>query len=722
VAVAFGSNPQSDARGARGAQADDRPGGAEYRILIVEDERIVALDIEDTIKALGYQVAGRAASGEDAIEQAAKLRPDLILMDIRLGSGIDGIVAARQIAERQGCPVIYLTATGDERTLLRAKQTNPYGYLIKPFKAQELRCAMEVALHKHDTEVMLREQDRWFSTTLRALGDAVAITDAAGNIKFLNPVAEALTGWNDADAVGRPVEEILPLRSNESALPVDNPIRRALVDAKAQTLAEGTILLGRTGIAIPIGDKATRIVDDDGRLLGGVMVFRDITEQHTTQERIRHLAEHDPLTGLPNRLLFRDRVGQTITQARRHQHGVGILFIDLDRFKDINDSLGHEVGDRVLILVADRLKACLREGDTVARFGGDEFVVNLPGLIGNSSAQSVAGKILDSLREPFSIDGHELHISASIGISLYPLDGEDAEHLMRAADAAMYHAKEHGRDQSQFYTQRLNSGGPRRLEIAACLHHAIERNEFSLEFQPIVEMKGDTIIAAEALVRWPHPEIGPVPTSEFIKVAEDMGLIAQIGEWVLRQACVAAKGWRESGFPNLRVAVNVSPHQIRRPVFPELIAFVLDDVRVAPEALVLEITESLLITQRVENIAILQQLSRLGIGLAVDDFGTGYSSLAYIQRFPIEYLKIDRSFLQGLGLVERDTALVTAIIAMARGLQIEVIAEGVETAEQAEFFRKQGCLAAQGYYFGRPAPAREFSQLLGAPKGAIAVG
>ena len=718
--MASRSNRHSDERGAQG---DDRSGsGAVYRILIVEDERIVALDIEDTIEGLGYQAAGRAASGEDAIEQSAKLHPDLILMDIRLGSGIDGIEAAQRIGEQQGCPIIYLTATGDERTLLRAKQSNPYGYLIKPFKAQELRCAMEVALHKHETEVMLREQDRWFSTTLRALGDGVAITDTAGNIKFLNPAAEALTGWSDAEAAGRPVEEILPLCSKESGLPIDNPIRRALEDGKTQTLEDGTVLLGRTGNAIPIGDKATRIVDDDGRLLGGVMVFRDVTEQHTTQERIRHLAEHDPLTGLPNRLLFRDRVGQTITQARRSQHGVGILFVDIDRFKDINDSLGHEVGDRVLILAADRLKACLREGDTVARFGGDEFVVNLPGLTGNSSAQLVAGKILESLREAFLIDGHELHISASIGIILYPLDGEDAEHLMRAADAAMYHAKEHGRDQSQFYTQRLNSGGQRRLEIAACLRHAIERNEFSLEFQPIVEMKGGTIAAAEALVRWQHPEIGPVPTSEFIKVAEDMGLIAQIGEWVLRQACVAVKGWRESGFPNLRVAVNVSPHQIRRPVFPERVAFVLDDVGVAPEALVIEITESLLITRRVENIAILQQLSRLGIGLAVDDFGTGYSSLAYIQRFPIDYLKIDLSFLQGLGQIERDTALVTAIIAMGRGLQIEVIAEGVETAEQAAFLRRQGCLAAQGFYFGRPAPAREFNRLLGAPKGAIAVG
>jgi len=358
--MASRSNRHSDERGAQG---DDRSGsGAVYRILIVEDERIVALDIEDTIEGLGYQAAGRAASGEDAIEQSAKLHPDLILMDIRLGSGIDGIEAAQRIGEQQGCPIIYLTATGDERTLLRAKQSNPYGYLIKPFKAQELRCAMEVALHKHETEVMLREQDRWFSTTLRALGDGVAITDTAGNIKFLNPAAEALTGWSDAEAAGRPVEEILPLCSKESGLPIDNPIRRALEDGKTQTLEDGTVLLGRTGNAIPIGDKATRIVDDDGRLLGGVMVFRDVTEQHTTQERIRHLAEHDPLTGLPNRLLFRDRVGQTITQARRSQHGVGILFVDIDRFKDINDSLGHEVGDRVSDLGGRSIKGVSARG------------------------------------------------------------------------------------------------------------------------------------------------------------------------------------------------------------------------------------------------------------------------------------------------------------------------------------------------------------------------
>jgi diguanylate cyclase (GGDEF)-like protein/PAS domain S-box-containing protein len=683
------------------------------RILIVEDESIVALDLEDTLESFGYKVTGRAMSGESAIECAKLQKPDLVLMDIRLGGRIDGVDAAETIGREVGCPIIYLTATADDRTLLRAKKTTPYGYLIKPFKSLELRCAVEMALHKHAVECRLREQERWFSTTLRALGDGVAITDPDGFITFLNPVAEALTGWASDDAVGKPVEEILRLRHSDSRQPVVNPIYHALMDGTTHTLEDDIVLVARSGATLSIGDTATRIVDDRGKVLGGVIVFRDITGQRSAQERVRYLAEHDPLTGLPNRMLFRDRVSQSITQARRNRQGVGILFVDLDRFKHINDSLGHEAGDRLLTLVAERLKACLREGDTVARLGGDEFVVNLPGLNGAMAAESIARKILDTLGQAFMVNDHELHVSASVGISLYPIDGSNTEELMRAADSAMYHAKEHGRDQYQFYTAQLNEGAHRRLMIAPSLHRALQRNEFSLEYQPVVELQSGGIVAAEVLLRWNNPELGLIPTGEFIKVAEDVGLIAQIGEWVLRRACRQAQQWRQAGFPEMRVAVNVSPHQIRRTAFPDLVAAVLEEAGLTPDALVLEITEGVLMTERTENILILEQLSRMGVGLAVDDFGTGYSSLAYIQRFPIDYLKIDQSFLHGLGNVVRDTALVTAIIAMAHGLRLKVIAEGVETAAQAAFLRSHNCLAGQGYHFGRPVPPQAFSKLMG---------
>jgi diguanylate cyclase (GGDEF)-like protein len=497
-----------------------------------------------------------------------------------------------------------------------------------------------------------------------------------------------------------------------------NPVYRALLDGTAHTLDDNTVLVSRSGETISIDDKATRIVDDKGKVLGGVMIFRDITEQRNAQERIRYLAEHDPLTGLPNRLLFRDRLGQTIVQARRNREGVGILFIDLDRFKDINDSLGHEVGDRLLVVVAEKLKRCLREGDTVGRLGGDEFVVNLPSLPGPVAAESIARKILEMLRQPFIINAQELHVTASIGVSLYPIDGAEPEELMRAADTAMYHAKERGRDQYQFFTARLNEGAQRRILIAACLHNALQHREFSLEYQPVVSLANGSIIAAEALLRWQHPELGVVPASEFVKVAEDMGLIVQIGDWVLKHACEQTKRWRECGFPGLRVAINVSPHQIRRPSFPNAVAAILEETGLEADALVIEITEGVLMTQRAENIATLEQLSRLGIALAVDDFGTGYSSLAYIQRFPVNYLKIDQSFLHGLGHVDRDTALVTAIIAMAHGLQIHVIAEGVETAAQAAFLETHGCLAAQGFLFSRPVPADSFVSLLQGSTGA----
>ncbi|MBI3897732.1 MAG: EAL domain-containing protein [Gammaproteobacteria bacterium] len=450
----------------------------------------------------------------------------------------------------------------------------------------------------------------------------------------------------------------------------------------------------------------------EGSRKQAVAFVLDLTERKHAEERIRYLAQHDALTGLPNRLLFRDRVSQAIVQARRAGRAVAVMFVDLDRFKDINDSLGHPVGDRLLRITARRLQRCLRQGDSVARLGGDEFVISLPDLVNDDDVVLIAGKILESLRRPFLVDKQELHVTGSIGISLYPNDGEDVEALMRAADTAMYHAKEHGRNNYQFFTPRLNEAAQRRLIIANRLYHALDRHELFLHFQPQVDLRSGRIFAAEALLRWRQPDDEVISTSEFVKIAEESGLILAIGAWVLREACLQLKRWHDAGFPDLCISVNLSPHQFRHADLSDLTARILDETGVPPSSLNLEITEGVLMMQSPENIATLQQLAAMGVRLSVDDFGTGYSSLSYLQRFPIHALKIDQSFVDGIGQDSNDTAIVTTVIAMADSLRLNVVAEGVQTVEQAVFLRSHGCSAAQGFYFSQAVSADDFSELL----------
>lgn len=450
----------------------------------------------------------------------------------------------------------------------------------------------------------------------------------------------------------------------------------------------------------------------DGKTFAVCCISTDITERKRAEERIRFLAQHDSLTGLPNRVVFRDRVNQAIVQAQRKQKLIAVLFIDLDRFKNINDSLGHQTGDLLLQVAAARLHECLRQGDTVARLGGDEFVINLPEIENNSDTMLVADKVLEAMRQPFIVDRHELHLSCSIGISIYPSDGGDVDELLRAADTAMYHAKEKGRNNYQFFTARLNEIAQRRLSVANRLHQALQREEFVLHYQPQIDLESGDIFAAEALIRWRPADGEMIAPNEFIGIAEETGLIEQLGEWVLREACAQMARWHRAGYSYLRVAVNLSPHQFLRPGFPALAARVLEETGLPATSLELEITEGVLMAQSTENMVALEQLARMGVGLSIDDFGTGYSSLAYLQRFPIHALKIDQSFVAGIGRDANDTAIVAAIIAMAHNLRLKVVAEGVETAEHAAFLKQHGCLAAQGFYFSEGIPAEEFVELL----------
>lgn len=446
---------------------------------------------------------------------------------------------------------------------------------------------------------------------------------------------------------------------------------------------------------------------DIGTRIAGIAIERKRAELH-----IRFMAHHDELTGLPNRAKLHADLARVIEQARDDRHMAALLFIDLDRFKNVNDSLGHQIGDRLLQAVAGRLQHCLRTGDSVARMGGDEFVICLRKLGSGSEARVVANKVLDALGLAFVVDGHELQIGSSVGISLYPADGQDVDTLMRAADAAMYHAKESGGGNYQFFNLELHAAMSKRLTMTNQLSHALSRHEFTLNYQPQVDMGSGEIFAAEALIRWRHPAGHILLPTEFIPLAEQNGLIQSIGEWVLGEACAQLKRWQDSGHPLLRMAINLSVYQMQQMDFGRRVEQLLNESGLSASSLDLEITESILMQPSEENQATLAQLSAMGIHLLIDDFGTGYSNLAYLRSFPIDTLKIDQSFVRGIGRDENDAAIIDAIIAIANSLHLNVIAEGVETAAQSAFLRQHGCNAGQGYYYGKPLTADAFSERL----------
>jgi len=431
-----------------------------------------------------------------------------------------------------------------------------------------------------------------------------------------------------------------------------------------------------------------------------------------TEEHLDQLAHFDTVTNLPNRNMFNQQLGHALAQAKRNDSNVGLLFLDLDRFKTVNDTLGHHVGDLLLRGVAARLLGVVREADTVCRLGGDEFTVIVENVAKPSGMATVAEHIITEFSKPFQIEGNEIYIGTSIGISVYPNDATSLDMLLKHADAAMYHAKEQGRNNFQFFSADMNQRAKHRLSMETSLRHALEREEFQLHYQPKIEFASGRIVGVEALIRWQHPEHGAVSPVEFIPIAEDTGLILPIGEWVLRTACAQAKAWHDAGYGPLRMAVNLSGRQFAKGDVVEMISRTLHDTRLSAEQLELEITESVLMETTEATAAKLTQLRDMGIQIAIDDFGTGYSSMTYLKRFPISTLKIDRSFVRDIPGDTDDAAITTAIIAMAHSLKIGVVAEGVETIEQVEFLRDHGCTYAQGYYFSKPVPSEALALLL----------
>ena len=561
----------------------------------------------------------------------------------------------------------------------------------------------------HDIRERLRTevQMRKLSSALEQTADSVLITNRDGVIEYVNPAFEKTTGYSRDEVLGKTPSMVKSGRQGPG-------FYKKLWDTilSGDVFSEVFVNRHKSGELYYEEKTISPLKDDIGQVTHFVSTGKDVTERMQTQERLQFMVQHDALTELPNRLLFLDRLRQALTRARWQKHLVAVLFVDMDRFKTINDTLGHESGDQLLQALAGRFTVSVRDGDTVARFGGDEFVILLDDVAAAGDVGAVAQKVLEALAAPFSIDDRQIYITASIGISLYPHDGEDSSSLIKNADIAMYRAKELGKNTHQFYSADMSARAFERLTLESNLRHAIERNEFRLHYQPQVDTTSGAIVGVEALLRWQHPDFGLVMPADFIPLLEETGLIVPVGEWVFHNACQQLHVWHTSGWPALRLAVNLSPRQFLAPGLAITIERGLAVLGCDPTRLEFEITEGVLLGHTASTLETLASLRALGVRLAIDDFGTGYSSLNYLRRYAINSLKIDRSFVHDVPTDADDSAITSVIIGMAQSLRLGVIAEGVENEAQRDFLRARGCPIMQGYLFSRPLTAEHMTCLL----------
>jgi diguanylate cyclase (GGDEF)-like protein/PAS domain S-box-containing protein len=538
-------------------------------------------------------------------------------------------------------------------------------------------------------------------------GEAILISDRDNNIVTVNPAFTRLTGYSEADACGRNPRFLSSGRTTREEY------REMWKGINGQGFWQGEIWDRRQdGGTYPKWVTVSVIRDGNGELSHYIAHFTDISSERAAEAQLQHMAHHDVLTGLLNRLSLKGRLEQALAVARRDGMRVALLFIDLDRFKVINDTLGHHIGDKLLIEVAARLRDSVRDSDVVARLGGDEFVIMLSGMENSASAAVIAEKLVRNIGDPYRIEGYDLYTTPSIGIAIFPNDGEDGDILMKNADAAMYHAKSAGRNNFQFFDARMNDAALERLKIEHSLRQALARDEFRVYYQPIIDMLSGRVSGVEALVRWQHPEMGMVPPGSFIGIAEETGLIQPLGEWVFWTACRQLAEFNAAGFHGLKMSINISAMQLRNGNLPILAKGAIEAFALEPATLIFEITESVAMQQPEETARLLNLLSEMGIGLAIDDFGTGYSSLSYLRMFPINHLKLDRSFVQEIGLGPGSSVICDATIGLAHNLGLKLVAEGVETQAQYDYLQQKGCDLVQGYLFSRPIPASDVLEFI----------
>ena len=698
------------------------------RLLLVDDEPMLLCSLCELLKNRGYHLH-TATCGSEAVEQLSKVQFDLVLLDLRLpdfgGHEIMDFINARGIETK----VIILSGDVGIEAAIGALKRGAYDYLRKPHTREELLKTVDNALQQRRLENdnrriawQLECSEKLYRYLVDSSPDIIYTLDQEGRFTFVNDRAQLLLGFGRDELIGKHYSVLVHDEDIERARYVFNERRvgdrasrnvelrlKSLCDDDKERSFENTLMtisfnsMGMYSLSKEVTKR---------EFFGTYGVARDITGRKRAEQLISYQAYHDILTDLPNRILFKDRLGLAVIQAKRNEAELAVMFVDLDRFKLVNDTMGHVRGDELLQVVAGRLKDCLRRGDTLARIGGDEFTVVLPELRDRADAEIIADKFLESFRQPFILDGSAVYISASIGIAVYPSDGESIDELLRHADIAMYHVKARGKNGHSFYEPTMLDASYQKIALEQNLRRALEHNELELYYQPQVDSLSGNVIGAEALMRWNHPERGLLSAGEFLPFAEENGLMIPISDWMLGALCRDILKWNATGRNNVLFSVNISPQYLDRRDFFDKMRGTLAHYGIPPSQIEVEITENICIRNPQHAIEQLNRLCQLGVSVAIDDFGTGYSSLSYLHRFPIHTIKIDQSFVKEIKNESGHFPVVLAIISIARGLDLKIVAEGVETSTQVRYLEQSGCTTMQGYYYHKPLSRHQFSELL----------
>lgn len=686
------------------------------KLLIVDDKKENLVVLEKLLSSLKVQVF-KANSGNEALSLMLEHEFVLVLLDVQMPnmSGYEVLEVMSWDEKTRYIPVIFITANyADEQHKLKGYQYGAVDYLYKPINDVILLSKVRVFLDLYEQRIKFKQLNQRYQLIINAAGEGIFGADLDGKISFINPAAEKNLGYDSGKLIGQPITILFeqPLQAGELDIQENWTTEDIFAACREHKVfhKDDTVFKKNDGAYLPIEFTAAPIYDQHDQYNGIVFVFSDITLRKTVEEQLTNLALYDHLTKLPNRLLFEKTMSQALARARRNNKLMALMFLDLDHFKDINDRLGHDIGDLLLKGVSDRLVTCIRETDTVARLGGDEFAIILDEISATEDAAMIAEKIIHALTPPFYLNGNEVFVSTSIGIAVYPISGETSIALTKNADIAMYQAKQTGRDQYCFFTDIMNEQIRFRLEMVHSLRYAIDRNELELYYQPKYDLRTNTITGTEALVRWNHPVLGLLKPSDFIQVAEETGLIQKIGTWVIDEACRANKRWQDMGIPPCRVAVNLSSSQVVQDDIIDVIQNALNESGLDPKYLEIELTETSLIVNTEKSAKVLNNLHEIGVNITIDDFGIGYSSLYYLKKLPVDTLKIDQGFVRDITTDVNDAAIVKAVIALAHNLDLSVIAEGVEQEEQLKFLRDNSCDQIQGFLFSSPLPTHEMEE------------
>jgi diguanylate cyclase (GGDEF)-like protein/PAS domain S-box-containing protein len=648
-----------------------------------------------------------------ALSMLSELNFSAILLDLELAEELVLNNFETLFLAVPDVPIMVLSTKHQEKIARQAVQRGAQGFITKGVYGnylipQQLQTVIE---RKAVEEALFIEKER-AEFTLNSIGDAVLSTDMLGNVTYLNQVAEQMTGWSRDEASGKPVTEVFNLLDSDTYEASPNPVVLVLRHNRVFGLQANALLVRRDGMEFEIEDTSAPIHDRRGRVTGAVTVFRDISAMNRLGRRMTYLAQHDFLTDLPNRILLKDRINQAVSRAQRDNLHPAIFFLDLDNFKQINDTLGHNIGDQVLQSVSRRLVECVRSVDTVSRQGGDEFVILVNDDLEEEDACIIAEKILFSFTKPIAIDSHNLVVSASIGISSYPVDGIDATTLVKNADTAMYHAKRSGRNNYKFFTPDMNIRAVERQNLEASLRNALSQHQLEILYQPKFSLHTGAVTGVEALLRWHCPGKGMVNSMQFMHIAEESGLIIPIGKWVMREACRQTKQWEDNGAGIVPVGVNISAPEFSQTDFVSHLESVIAETGLPAERLCIELTENMLMRHPETNMAKLVMLKKIGVQLAIDDFGTGYSNLSFLKQLPIDILKIDQSFVHEISEADANGVIASAAIAIGSSLRRHVVAEGIENREQLDFLKAKSCEEGQGFYFGQPMPGKGMEDFL----------